>query len=100
MNSPGSANVFFLQVGVYEYVDESTSTVGRSTQLNDDDINLCNDQIYDTALHQLESAMAPKGDAVVIPPTGKIPTEGRPTAPSEVGQQVEDVLPFSVVVFL
>ena len=52
------------QVGRYEYIDEGFSEVGRTTELNDNDVNIGqNEAIYNQGVQALrdghESAVAP-----------------------------------------
>ena len=56
-----------FQVGIYEYIDETTSQLTRKTEMNDPDINLDNNNVFSQALRQLSQAASSGSSAVVIP---------------------------------
>lgn len=77
INSNGNVNVhnvhilslaaLSFQVGIYEYIDESTSQLSRKTELTDPDLALDNNNMFSQALRQLSQAASSGSSAVVIP---------------------------------
>lgn len=48
---------FDCQVGIYEYVDEEENTMSRTTQLNDEDINIGrNTEVFNVAVDRMQNS--------------------------------------------
>lgn len=77
-----------FQVGIYEYIDETTSQLTRKTDLNDADINLDNNNVFSQALRQLSQAASSGSSAVVIPTTNV--GSGQQTNPQESPNKEEE----------
>lgn len=58
-----------IQVGIFDYIDDSTQTLSRNTQLNDEEISLNNNNIYNQASKQLAQAQASSSQAVILSTT-------------------------------
>ena len=69
-----------IQVGIFDYIDDSTQTLSRNTQLNDEEISLNNNNIYNQASKQLAQAQASSSQAVILSttPSGNVTNSQNP----------------------